>query len=454
MRHAVWSRPVRRRLGRFCVPIAAALLTVMAASTPAAAATVVTQTTWGGTSRDEAAAVAVAPDGGFYLTGTTTIPAGGEELFLIKVAADGSLAWQRSWMATPNGLYEGNDVAVAPDGSVYVTGLFAPNGTQAGDVLLLKFSPDGALIWQRTWDSGNTETGEAIAVAGDGSIYVSGGANSLREYSPLILLRFAPDGALVWQRTWSNVASGDALAIGPNGNIHVAGVAPRPDGTFNWDLVVLTLDPLGTLLWQRDLAAGSVADARGGMTVAPDGSIYVAGGLQAIQSGRAINDTLITKFSPNGSLAWGVAYGGNNDDFPGGVLILPNGTLLVGGVSQSPFVGGPSFAYLLRVDDANGRGIGCNSLDGSGLDKGEDVALAADQTVVLGASTTSRPPFTLGSCPQQQTRSLNSRVTTPAIPLAAGTGVVADPNGTVATPGGTTPGAGFLDAALIRLTLP
>ncbi|GIH07190.1 hypothetical protein Rhe02_52570 [Rhizocola hellebori] len=452
MRHADWSRPARRRLGRLCVAVTAALLTVIAVSTPAAAATVVTQTTWGSINREDVTAVAAAPDGGFYLTGATTILGAGEELFLVKIAADGSLAWQRSWKATPNGIYEANDVTVASDGSVYVTGVFAPNGTQAGDVLLLKFSANGALIWQRIWDSGNTETGEAVAVASDGSIYVSGGANSLHELSPLILLRFAPDGTLVWQRTWANVASGDALAISPNGNIHVAGVAPRPDGTFHWDMVLLTVTPQGTLLWQRDLAAGDVADARGGLTVAPDGSIYVAGGLQAIQSQTAINDTLITKFSPTGSLTWVAAYGGNNDDFPGGVVVLPNGTLLVGGVSQSPFVGGPSFAYLLRVD-TKGKGIGCNSVDGSGLDEGEDVALAANQTVVLGATTTSRLPFTLGSCPQQ-TRNLNSRITTTTNQLVGGTGVVADPNGTVSTPGGTAPGPGGFDAALIRVTIP
>lgn len=453
MRHAVWSRAVRRCLGRFCVPIAAALLIVMAASTPAAAATVVTQTTWGGTDRDDAEAVAAAPDGGFYLTGTTTIPNfGGEELFLIKIAANGSLVWQRSWNGTPHGLYEGNDVAVAADGSVYVTGLFAPNGTQAGDVLLLKFSPNGALIWQRTWDSGNTETGEALAIAGDGSIYVSGGSNSLAELGPLVLLRFAPDGTLVWQRKWSDVASGDALALGSNGNIYVAGVAPRPDGTFHWDQVVVAVNPQGTLLWQRDLAVGDVADARGGMIVAPDGSIYIAGGLQAIQGSTAINDTLLTKFSSTGSLTWVRAYGGNNDDFPGGIVVLPDGTLLDGGVSQSPFVGGPSFAHLLRVN-ASGNGVTCTSVDGSGLDEGDDVALAANNTVVLGATTTSSLPFTLGSCPSQ-TRSVNSRLTTPTKPLAAGTGVVADPNGVVATSVGTSPGAGFFDAALIRLTLP
>src|SRR5262245_1321128 len=349
MRHAVWSRPMRRRFGRYCLPIAAALLTVIATSTPAAAATVVSETTWGTTSPDDVTAVAAAPDGGSYLTGTTTPfdangdPVGGEQLFLIKIAADGSLAWQRSWQARPGGIYEGNDVAVAADGSVYVTGLFAPSGIQAGDVLLLKFSPDGSLIWQRIWDSGNTETGEAVTVASDGSIYVSGGSNGVQELGPLVLLRFAPDGSLVWQRTWSDVASGDALGIGPDGNIHVAGVAPRPDGSFHFDMVALAVDPQGTLLWQRELAAGDVADARGGVTVAPDGSVYIAGGLQAIQHRAAVNDTLLAKFSPNGSLIWGRAYGGADDEFPGGVVVLPDGTLLVGGATLSPFVGGQSF---------------------------------------------------------------------------------------------------------------
>ena len=448
---------MRRHLVRFCVPMAAALVTVVAVSAPADAATVVSETTWGGTSPDDATAVAAAPDGGSYLTGTTTPfdangdPIGGENIFLIKTAADGSLLWQQSWQAEPGGIYEGNDVAVAPDGSVYVAGLFAPNGIQAGDVLLLKFSPDGSLVWQRTWDSGNTETGEAVAVASDGSVYVSGGSNGVQANGPLVLLRFAPDGTLVWQRTWSDIASGDALAVGPDGNVHVAGVAPRPDGSFDFDMVLLTLNPQGTLLWQRDLAAGDDADARGGVTVARDGSIYVAGGLQAIQGSSAVNDTLIAKFSPTGKLVWDRAYGGANDDFPGGIIVAPNDTLLIGGSTQSPFVGGPSFAYLLNVD-AKGKGIACNSVDGAGFDEGDDVALAADGTVALGATTTSPLPFAVGSC-SQQTRNLKSTLTTPAIPLADGTGVLADPNGTTSIPDAASPGEGGFGAALIRVAL-
>ena len=58
---------------------------------------------------------------------------------------------------------------MAPDGSVYVTGQTVG---MEGDVLLLKFSPDGSLEWQRCWDGGGAETGEAVAVGSDGAVYV------------------------------------------------------------------------------------------------------------------------------------------------------------------------------------------------------------------------------------------------------------------------------------------
>jgi outer membrane protein assembly factor BamB len=209
----------------------------MAAAAPATAATVpaakvIAQTTWGTTSPESVTADAAAPGGGFYATGTTNLtdslgdPLDLDEIFLIKVAANGSLVWQQNYAASKVGIYNANDMAVAPDGSIYVTGLFAPDGDQAGDILLLKFAPDGSLLWQRTWDNnGNSEDGESVAVASDGSVYVTGGSDPVEAVGPLVLLRYSPDGNLVWQKTWTDTvpgttgASGDAVAVGPDGKI-------------------------------------------------------------------------------------------------------------------------------------------------------------------------------------------------------------------------------------------
>lgn len=130
-------------------------------------------------------------------------------------------------------------------------------------------------------------------------------------------------------------------------------------------MVLLTLNPEGTLLWQRDLAVGGGADARGGVTVARDGSIYVAGGLQAIQGTSAVNDTLLARFSPPASWSGTARTKAPTTTSRAGSSSRPTTRCLSAGSTQSPFVGRPSVAYLLNVD-AKGKGIACNSVTGPG----------------------------------------------------------------------------------------
>jgi hypothetical protein len=446
----MWNleRSVRRSIGQRGVAAVVVVVVLAAGAAAARAATVVSETTWGGAAAEVTNGGAVASDGAAYLAGFTTSfdSFGQENVFVVGFAADGSLAWQRAWDGPEQFANDrANGVAVAPDGSVYVTGQTL--GVR-GDVLLLKFSPEGALVWQRRWDGGGTEGGEAVAVAGDGSVYVTGGTNSFGESGHLFVLRFAPEGTLVWQRIRA-AAAGEGIAVGPDGSVYAAGRAPRPGGLVESDVVLLKLDPQGMLVWQRAYSAAEIADARGGVAVAADGSVYVAGGIQEVTgSGDAVNDTLIAKFAADGTLIWDRGYGGKQGDFPGGVVALAGGTVLIGGETAS-FGAGSDDAFVLELD-ATGRASACNSWGGQGLDHGDDVEVAPDGTIVLGATTESSPPFTFADCPRQ-TKRLRGSVAAPDVPLADATGVVADPGGTVAAVNGSSPGAGGFDAALVRL---
>jgi uncharacterized delta-60 repeat protein len=445
MRKLERSARSMRRPGVLAVLV---VLVVAGAGAPARAATVLSETTWGGAGSEVTNGAAVAPDGGVYLAGFTSSfdPFGQEHAFLVRFAADGSLAWQRTFDGPDQFANDrANGVAVAPDGFVYVTG--QTFGVR-GDVLLLKFSPDGTLVWQRRWDGGATEGGAAVAVASDGSVYVTGGTSSFGESGHLFVLRFASDGTLVWQRIRA-AAAGEGIAVGPDGSVYAAGLAPRPGGLVESDMVLVKLDPQGTLVWQRAYSAAEIADARGGVTVAADGSVYVAGGIQEVtRSGDAVNDTSIAKFAPDGSLVWDRGYEGKDGDFPGGVAALADGSVLIGGETAS-FGAGSDDAFLLQLD-ASGRGSACNSWGGQGLDHGDDVEVAPDGTIVLGATTESSPPFAFADCPRRTGR-LRGTVATPDVPLADATGVLADLGGTVATPGGSSPGAGGFEAALVRI---
>jgi uncharacterized delta-60 repeat protein len=439
-----------RRFGRRRLLVVAMVLVAPAVVATARAATVISETTWGGPLSEVTNGAAVASDGSSYLTGFTTSFDPSQQVFLVKFAVNGALSWQRTFQGPEQfRIDEGKGVAVAPDGSVYVTGQIV--GVQ-GDVLLLKFSPDGSLLWQRRWDGGGTESGEAVAVGSDGAIYVTGGTNSFGGFGHLFVLRFAPDGSLVWQRirsvaTDAAVGTGQGIAVGSDGNIYAAGVSPRAViGEF--DMLLLKLDPTGALVWQRTYSSADVADARGGVTVAPDGTVVVAGGIQATTRRTAVNDTFVAKFGSDGTLIWDRGFGGDQGDFPGGVATRSDGTILVGGETGSSGAGSDD-AFLLQLDPG-GKGLACNTWGGAGLDHGDDVELAPGGTIVLGGTTESPSPATFGTCSRQVKR-LKSTVAAPDVPLADATGVVADPIGTVATPNGTSPGAGGFDAALVRI---
>jgi uncharacterized delta-60 repeat protein len=431
-------RDFRRVSGR---AVAVLVLIAAVAAVPAGAATLQSETTWGGPGSEVTNGSAVAADGSSYLAGFTTGPDqfGPLNVLVAKFAADGSPAWQRRWDGLePFGGDEATDVAVASDGSVYVTG-----GTAGGDVLLLKFTPDGALVWQRRWGGSALDRGEAVSVGSDGSIYVVGGTNSFGD--SLFVLKFTPDGALAWQRVWGP-ATGQGVAVAPDGTIYAAGTGPRPDGLAGASVVLLKLDSAGSLVWQRSYSTNETADARGGVAVASDGSIYVAGAVQE-SARKVVVDALLVKFDPDGNLVWDRTWGGRSGDVSGGVGVASDGTVLWAGDTNS-YGAGSDDGYLLQVSP-DGKALGGNTWGGTGIDHFAGVDAAASGTISLGG-TTEGPPFSFAQAPTKTSR-VRGTVVTPTTQLLEAAGTVTDPGGIVDAPAGTSPGAGGFDVALVRV---
>ncbi|UCD64110.1 MAG: hypothetical protein JSW34_01370 [Candidatus Zixiibacteriota bacterium] len=87
--------------------------------------------------------VVCCPDGGYAITGYTTIP--GEEApdaFLIKTDAGGNMQWQQTYGGSMSDY--GNDIACAPDGGYVITGAIGSYGTSyMKDVWLIKTDDSG-----------------------------------------------------------------------------------------------------------------------------------------------------------------------------------------------------------------------------------------------------------------------------------------------------------------------
>src|SRR5690606_39092960 len=180
----------------------------------------------GGAEDDEGFGLAVGPDGAAYATGlffdtatfgdTTLVSAGGRDIFAVKYSPEGDVVWARNGGGPDNDV--GYGIAVDADGAAYVCGRFWDTATfgdvtltSAGhyDVFLVKYSPEGDVLWA---DRGGSTGGErAYAVTVDGSdVYLVGRFARTATFGPLtltseggqdvFLVKYTSDGHALWGR--------------------------------------------------------------------------------------------------------------------------------------------------------------------------------------------------------------------------------------------------------------
>lgn len=426
---------------RFAFIVGAAVLLV---SVSLLALQLVHERTWGGVAQDEADELAIAPDGSVYVTGTTlSFGAGDRDAFLLRYSGSGILEWQRTYaLAAAPPLVRPADfglgVAAAADGSAYMTGQLSD-----GNLFLVKFDPRGNLLWERTWgDPGHFS--RAVEVASDGSVYVGGGTFTLGAgQGDALVLKFTSDGTLVWARTWggpSREALAD-LAVGADGGIHIVGET----SSFFWnDAFIVKFAADGTLLWEREWGTTGEATpndtAAWGVGTGEDGSVYVTGTSTTPKRSMAI-----VKFDSDGNLLWqrlaGPTFGIGFD-----VAVGVNGNVYVTGDANIQPDHSDAFVIALL---ANGKSREAAAWGGLQSESGRSIAVAPDGNILV-TGFAGAPPYAINRvAPRMVTP--NGFVMTPAGTVTAPEAAVRMPIGIVTAPSGSTTFAGATDVMLLRL---
>jgi hypothetical protein len=204
---------------------------------------------------------------------------------VLKVDPTGSLVWQRAYAAGEVADARGG-IAVGTDGALYVAGGFqAPSGSGfANDALLLKLTPDGSLVWDRTWGGRDGDFAEGVAATPDGRIAVVGSTNSFGEGGDAFLLVLTADGRVQDANAWggAGLEGGRDVGVAPGGTISLAAVVEAPPYLLDRaasktsrarGVLTVSTTPLAD-------AGGTLADA-GGVAATPAGSTTYAGGFDA-----------------------------------------------------------------------------------------------------------------------------------------------------------------------------
>lgn len=231
------------------------------------------------------------------------------------------------WNAVTANAY-GQMVALDAGNNAYIVGTLP----SAGTILVAKYSPAGALLWQREFDNPNTrEQASWITVDAGGNAIVVGSLVSASNGSPngLVVLKYDPMGNLLWQDVLASAfAYGHRVVADGAGNAYVLG---RASGNTSIDIVTLKYSSAGVRQWTRYFGFDSTSvDSPSALVLSPTGNVLVAGG--------AVGKMLMVAYDPTGNQIWSktlAASTGTND-----IAVAATGEFYaVGGISNGTATG-------------------------------------------------------------------------------------------------------------------
>jgi hypothetical protein len=399
--------------------------------------------------------LALARDDSFYVTGYTDsiiFPTkdafddtlnGPDDAFLAKFSSNGSLLW--STFLGGNASELGTALAVAADGCCYVAGntfsddfptLKAYNATKGllRDGFISKFASNGSLLWS-TFLGGNwLDYVSDIAVAADGSCYLTGYTESTN--FPLkdavnqsycdreaFVSKFASNGSLLWSTYLGGSQSEDgrSIALAADGSCVITGWTYSDDFPIidnysipisqNLDVFISQFSPTGTLLWST-IFGGNLLDWGYGIAIDHDNCVFITGntnsynfparhGFSKSFNGGA-TDAFIAKYSIGGILLWSSYLGGNNTDVAKDLAIASDNSCFVVGYTESTnfplfcpydnFFTGDNLEGFISRFSSTGVLLWSSYFGGSDRDILESIAIASDDSFYLTGETRS-PDF-------------------------------------------------------------
>jgi uncharacterized delta-60 repeat protein len=248
-------------------------------------------------------------------------------------------------------------VALQPDGKIIAGGYSYTGTSNYWIIALARYNPDGSSDARfgasgqvLTTLAGYYDAASGVAVQPDGKIVAAGYSYNIGLYTAdFAVLRYLPNGTLdssfggtgkVTTSIANGFDQGSALVIQPDGKIVVAGSGQVASNT-NFALVRYntdgSLDPTFGTFGRVSTDFGSAAPSYAhGVALQPDGKIVAAGVILVGGAGYVA----VTRYLPSGTLdmSFGtngkvVAQLGLTYDDANAVTVLPNGKIVVAGVS-------------------------------------------------------------------------------------------------------------------------
>ncbi len=260
--------------------------------------------TYGGLEMERANALQQTADGGYLLLGSTeSSGAGGKDVYLVKTDGAGTELWSQTYGDEVE--EEGLDLVPIADGGFlvlaekqYGEGLYT---AQNPDVYLLQVDGWGTEVWSRVWEEEGVQGGFRLLSVSDGNYLMTGffSPTGRDTDTDFLFVKIDGEGNVIWSKPLGNQGAfdyGSDVIETSDGGYLLTGVATEGP---NMTAPLIKTDAKGDPLWRRDLFAGSRPRAGTKVLEAPDGGYLVV--VIPFTSGR-FADTAVIKTDAEGNV--------------------------------------------------------------------------------------------------------------------------------------------------------
>lgn len=292
---------------------------------------------------------------------------GEEDFFLGRVDGQGNWQWIKSGGSFLND--EIRVLRLMPDGGLLMAGTFWLELTYEGltlttsdnikGIFIIRLDEQGNWQWGKVINGADLKEINDVKIASEGEIYVTGHFSEALQFDTLqmeasgendaFLLQLTPDGVLESRQQigYSGTTRGQTIALHPAGGFYWGGVFDdtlRVDttelyaNTFDRDVFVSRYDAAGNPLWIRR-AGGVFEEELIAMTTDVEGNLLATGFLigvmslsetVSIQSRNGNPDIFLFSYDEMGSVQWARAIGGDLIDLPTDLCLLKDQVIISG----------------------------------------------------------------------------------------------------------------------------
>lgn len=332
------------------------------------------------------------------------------ELAVIKHDPAGNELWRTVVSSNPDPPGPGRvdceqafSVAVDASNHIAVAGALF-DAVEGIGFAVVRLDPEGNVLWTRRHDGDSVDGGRAHSVAVDstGNIFVTGRVGHVSLTPDILVVSYAPDGSLRWQRTFNGVSDesdiGMDVAVTPSDDVVVAGTMFLNVTRFDYWIAKLE-GATGSTLWTRLLEGGGMSDDQALSVVVDSAGGVVSAGFLSSTSSLFTSAFAVVKFDPSGVHEWTRTFGGLGVDLALDVAVDSDDDVLAVGTVSPDTIGsreamvvklaGSSGATLWETRPAGGTRITRATASDVSVDSVDDVVVGGafdDASGDLGAA--------------------------------------------------------------------